>query len=61
MSQRPVHLNYERDLPLNPARIAGFAIPLALEIIYGREPEEKAMPGCEGGAYNLPTREAHNG
>jgi hypothetical protein len=61
MSERPVYSNYERDLPFNLARIAVFVIPLAREIIDGREPEEKAVGGGEGGACIVPTREAHNG
>jgi hypothetical protein len=61
MANRLVCSNYERDLPPNLARIAVFLIPLALEIIDGRKPEEKAVAGCEGGACNLPTREPRNG
>jgi hypothetical protein len=61
MANRLVYSNYERELPPKLARIAVFVIPLALEIIGGRKPEEKAVAGCEGGACNLPMREAHNG
>jgi hypothetical protein len=57
MASVPVYSNDVRDL----TRVAAFGIPPAAELIDGREPEEKAVAGCAGGACDLPTREVLNG
>ena len=61
MAERARYSNYGRDAPPRLARVAVFIIPLALEMLDGRKPEEKALISCEGGGCILPTREAHNG
>jgi hypothetical protein len=57
MANVPVYSNDVRDL----ARVAAFGIPPAAELIDGREPEEKAVGGSEGGSCLLPSREGDNG
>jgi hypothetical protein len=61
MVERPVYSNYQRDLPSAIVRVTVFVIPLAREIIEGREPEEATVAGCEGDACILPTRAGDNG
>jgi hypothetical protein len=60
MSDRPVYSNCELDLRLNPTRIAAFITPFARGTIDGREHEQSAVAGYEGGVC-IPMREAHNG
>jgi hypothetical protein len=52
---------YDRNIPIDHARIAIFVNPIGTEIIRGWKEHEKHVAGCEGDRCRLQTREGGNG
>jgi hypothetical protein len=57
----PIYSIYDRNIPIDGARIAVFVNPIGAEILDKPPEDEKHVAGCKGDPCRLQTREGGNG